>query len=220
MSGLLTKEFLYLKAQKRVIYTLLVIAIVLFCTMGGTELFSGSSTAEAMRASFFGVLMAMFAATEVFSTLGCDEKAKWNSYACSLPVTAAQAVGAKYLFLLLLTVAGMALGVLIELFMTGGHPTAETLKILCAVTGGVSILMCSIELPLYYRFGLQKSNLIVIVLFCLLPIAISQFGANLIPGDITDAQFFNALRLFPVVLLAVMLLSFFLSVWIYARKEQ
>lgn len=212
MSGLLTKEILYVKVQKRVLYLLAVIA-VLMCFM-----MSGDSAAAS--AAFLGVLTAMFSATEVFGSLGCDEKAKWSGYARSLPVSAAQAVGAKYLLALILTAAGTTLGALIELIVMkhAGVTDGNVLLILCAVSGGVSLLLCSVELPLYYRFGYQKSNLMLVLVFCFLPITIGKLGENSLAG-ITDAQFFSALRLFPAAVLAVMLLSFFLSVWIYSRKE-
>ncbi len=171
-------------------------------------------------AGLLGVLMGMLAAVETFNGVASDEKAKWDSFARSLPVSAAQTVGAKYLFLLILTVFGMVLGSVIELAVTGGHADGNTMLLLCDIAGGVSILMCSIELPLFYKFGIQKSNLVVILIFCLGPMLLTHFAGQTPITKLTDAQFFFALRLVPVAVLVLMFVSFFISCAIYSGRER
>lgn len=216
MSGMLTKEFLYLKVQKRALYSALIIAVLLFVTMMSQSHGSPSDRAAAF-AALIGIMMAMLTVTETFNGVASDEKAKWDAYARSLPVSTAQIIGAKYLFVLILSAVGIVFGVLIELAVTGGRAGGDVLLILCAVTSGVSILMCSIELPIYYQFGLQKSNLIVLLVFCLGPVLISHFAGKAAAGP-TDAQVYTILRLVPVIALAVMAVSFFISCAVYKRK--
>ncbi len=213
MSGMLTKEFLYMKGQKRILLAILILAVLLSVTMLNQ---SHAPTAVEL-ASFLGVLMGLLASVEVFNSAGADEKAKWNAYARSLPVGAVQVVGARYLFLLICTAVCTALGAVIELAVTGGRADGNVTLLLCDITSVMSILMCSIELPLFYRFGIQKANLVVILVFCLGPVLFSRLTIG--GGAVTDAQFFAALRLVPPILLAVLAVSFFFSCRIYLRKE-
>lgn len=217
MSGMLTKEFLYIKGQKRALYSILILIIILPMVMLGQ---AHTAPTPVELAGLLGVLMGMLAAVETFNGVASDEKAKWDSFARSLPVSAVQTVGAKYLFLLILTALGMVLGSVIELAITGGHADGNTLLLLCDITGGVSILMCSIELPLFYKFGMQKSNLVVILIFCLCPVLLSRFADQTGIAKLTDAQFFFILRLVPLGVLVLMFVSFLISCAIYSGKER
>lgn len=216
MSGMLTKEFLYIKAQKRVLYSILILAVILPAAMLGQ---SHSAPTAIELAGLLGTLMGMLAAVEIFNGVASDEKAKWDSFARSLPVSAAQTVGAKYLFLLILSAVGIVLGTVIEFAVTGGHADGSTMLILCSIAFGVPILMCSIELPLFYKFGMQKSNIVVLVVFCFGPILLGKLADQSNIMKWTDTQFFTALKILPAVLLAILAVSFFLSCRIYSNKE-
>lgn len=217
MSGMLTKEFLYIKGQKRALYSILILVIILPITILGQ---SHTAPTSIELAGLLGVLMGMLAAVETFNGVASDEKAKWDSFARSLPVSAAQTVGAKYLFLLILTAFGMVLGSVIELAITGGHTDGNTILLLCDIAGGLSILMCSIELPLFYKFGIQKSNLVVILVFCLGPMLLGRLADKTGIMKLTDAQFFFVLRLIPLAVLILMFVSFLISCAIYSGKER
>ena len=216
MSGMLTKEFLYIKAQKRALYSMLILAVILPAAMLGL---SHAAPTAVELAGLLGVLMGMLAAVEIFNGVASDEKAKWDSFARSLPVSAVQTVGAKYLFLLILSAVGIVLSSVIELAVTGGHADGNTMLILCGIAFGVPILMCSIELPLFYKFGMQKSNIVVLVVFCFCPILLGKLADQSNMKKWTDAQFFTALKILPLILLAILAVSFFLSCRIYSHKE-
>ena len=216
MSGMLTKEFLYIKVQKRVLYSILIIAVILPAAMLGQ---SHSAPTAVELAGLLGVLMGMLSAVEIFNGVASDEKAKWDSFARSLPVSAVQTVGAKYLLLLILSAVGIVLGTVIEFAVTGGHADANTMLILCGIAFGIPILMCSIELPLFYKFGMQKSNIVVLVVFCFCPILLGKLADQSNIMKWTDAQFFTALKILPLILLAILAVSFFLSCRIYSNKE-
>lgn len=219
MSGMLVKELLYLKGQKRALYSVLIVAIVFFALMLSQGHNESPAEKNLMLAASMGILMAMLAAIVIINCLASDEKAKWDSYARSLPVGATRIIGAKYLFLLILTAAGMIFGMLIDWVAVGFHVDGNALSLLCAVTGGVSLLMCSLELPLALKFGLQKANLVVILLFSLGPVLLGRLSDRFGVMKISDAQFFAAMRFVPLIALAIMVISYFISCRIYSHKE-
>lgn len=215
MNGILLKEFLYIKVQKRAILSILIIAVMFYVMM----LNNNKAPTPVELSSLLGVLMAMLSATETFNSLASDEKAKWDGYVKSLPVSTAAIVGSKYLFTMILSAAGALLGTVILFAVSKGHPDTDVLLILLIITFGVSALICSVELPLFYRFGLQKSDLVVLCIFCLGPLVLSR----IFPGDFTgvsDAQAFFLLKLSPLVILAVLLISFCISWGVYKRRQR
>lgn len=208
MSGILVKELIYAKAGKKMLF--LVggeIVFLLFLT------FSKLMTVPAELASYIGMLMGLIAAVETFNTIAVDEKSKWDTYARSLPATVFDIVGAKYLSMLIFSAFGTVLGVFFYLLSFGLHMNGYTLFLLCAISFAVPILACCVALPLFYRFGYQKTNLFFILLICIWPLALS--GRR----ELTEAQLIFTLKLSPVLLLAVFVVSFFISCAIYSRKE-
>ena len=157
----------------------------------------------------------------VSSTLTLDEQSQWDTYARTLPVTAAQIVGSKYLlsvawtlicFLLsqsLCSLSGLARGNLADQWHNylAGNLAATALV----------FLYNTLTLPLSYKFGAAKASSVTIMATGVL-VGVSVLGIghllrtsdaeqiNLIPVD-------SALGVFLVLLafLAVSLVLFFIS---------
>lgn len=157
----------------------------------------------------------------VSSTLTLDEQSQWDTYARTLPVTAAQIVGSKYLlsvvwtlicFLLsqsLCSLSGLARGNLADQWHNylAGNLAATALV----------FLYNALTLPLSYKFGAAKARSFTIMATGVL-VGVSVLGIgqllrtsdaeqiNLIPVD-------SALGVFLVLLafLAVSLVLFFIS---------
>lgn len=157
----------------------------------------------------------------VSSTLTLDEQSQWDTYARTLPVTAAQIVGSKYLlsvawtlicFLLsqsLCSLSGLARGNLADQWHNylAGNLAATALV----------FLYNTLTLPLSYKFGAAKARSVTIMATGVL-VGVSVLGIgqllrtsdaeqiNLIPVD-------SALGVFLVLLafLAVSLVLFFIS---------
>lgn len=208
MCGMLTKEFLTVGSGRRIL-TYDLVAIVM--TLAAAAAMADTSSSPSELAAYVGMLTGMLAACVTWNGAVADDKSKWDTYARSLPVDAAQIVGARYLFMLLLSAAGTALGVVVDLIASGGRADGSSLLLLCAVAFGVSILSCALVLPLLYRFGYQK-NLILLV--CVWPAVLMPISHRL-----TEAQLLFLLKLSPVILLAVLAVSFLLSCRIYRRRE-
>lgn len=208
MYGMLTKEIISVGSNRR----------ILSCDAAGAAMVLASaatmangSSSPSELAAYVGMLTGILAAGVTWNGAVADDKSKWDTYARSLPVDAMQIVGARYLFMLLLSAAGAVLGIAVDLLVTGGRADGSSLLLLCGVTFAVPILTCALVLPLLYRFGYQK-NLILLV--CVWPAVLIPISHRL-----TGVQFLFLLKLSPVILLAVLAVSFLLSCRIYRRRE-
>lgn len=157
----------------------------------------------------------------VSSTLTLDEQSQWDTYARTLPVTAAQIVGSKYLlsvawtlicFLLsqsLCSLSGLARGNLADQWHNylAGNLAATALV----------FLYNTLTLPLSYKFGAAKARSVTIMATGVL-VGVSVLGIGQLLRT-TDAEQINlipvdsALGVFLVLLafLAVSLVLFFIS---------
>lgn len=157
----------------------------------------------------------------VSSTLTLDEQSQWDTYARTLPVTAAQIVGSKYLlsvtwtlicFLLsqsLCSLSGLARGNLADQWHNylAGNLAATALV----------FLYNALTLPLSYKFGAAKARSVTIMATGVL-VGVSVLGIGQLLRT-TDAEQINlipvdsALGVFLVLLafLAVSLVLFFIS---------
>ena len=208
MSGMLLKELLNAKSGKKMFYLIgSEVVFLLFLT------FSRLMPDPTQLASYIGMLMGLLAAGETFNAIAIDEKSKWDVYARSLPTGAPGIVGAKYLATLIYSAAGTALGAPFLIGCAGGRTGAIELLLFCAASFMLPVLACSAALPLFYRFGYQKTNRVLLLLICGWPMLLS--GRK----GLTQPQLLLLLKLLPVIFVVVLLLSFFLSVQIYSRKE-
>ncbi len=205
---MLTKEFLSVGSSRRVLCYDAAAAVLL---LASAAMMAGDRSAlPSELAAYIGMLTGMLAACVTWNGAVADEMSKWDAYARSLPVGAAQIVGARYLFMLLTAAAGTALGVAVDFIVCAGNAGGSALLLLCTVAFAVSILSCSVVLPICYRFGYWKY---AILLVCVWPMLIPAWHKP------AGEQAVFAAKLAPVVLLAVLAASFFLSVSIYSRKE-
>lgn len=168
----------------------------------------------------------------VSSTLTLDEQSQWDTYARTLPVTAAQIVGSKYLlsvawtlicFLLsqsLCSLSGLARGNLADQWHNylAGNLAATALV----------FLYNALTLPLSYKFGAAKARSVTIMATGVL-VGVSVLGIgqllrtsdaeqiNLIPVD-SVLGVFLVLLAFLAVSLVLFLISWLVSTAIYRNK--
>ena len=157
----------------------------------------------------------------VSSTLTLDEQSQWDTYARTLPVTAAQIVGSKYLlsvawtlicFLLsqsLCSLSGLARGNLADQWHNylAGNLAATALV----------FLYNALTLPLSYKFGAAKARSVTIMATgVLVGVSVLGIGHLLRTSDAEQIRLIpvdSALGVFLVLLafLAVSLVLFFIS---------
>lgn len=209
MIGLLLKD-LYTMRQyaKTMLVMLLMFAVISAGLDNPATFFEG-----------FFILMSMMLAITSFSY---DALAKWDRYALSLPVTRKEIVGEKYLLSLMLCLGSAVISFLIALVVLKFSPVdgfglkeqlIATAAIICS-----ALFFAAILLPLTFKFGVEKSRILMIAVFAVIPAAVIALNKIGVPMP-SQSTAFAFLKLLPAVIIVLYILSYLLSVKIYARKE-
>ena len=210
MSGLVWKDMLIMRKTIKA-YCVILVFYLIMAAMG---LFTLSFVTGIIE---FIVMMVPYAAFTY------DEQAKWERYACALPMGRRAVVTARYVFTLLLLAlaAAVGLGSSALLAATGQEGALEGLA---ATLGclGMGVLAADVILPLSYKLGVERARpFLYVVVF--LPVLLIVGGAQLglLDGlnslsDTAMLAIFVALALVPV---AGLLVSYLVSCRIMERKE-
>lgn len=217
MTGLLRKDFLEIRTSLR-IYLILAVIYTLFAF--GTKEIIGMAA-----------FVQFFFSTVTLNCFTYDEAVGWNRFCSATPMARRTTVSARYIFALLVTLSAFGLGLLMLVISTVVHGSKGTLEqlailVLCLA---VSIIMQSITLPICYRYGVERSRIIlmiVILLPFLLVWAVSNFDTQVgqrLFGQfaVLDPSMWMGGVLAGVLLLAVgtFLISWRISVRIYQHQE-
>lgn len=217
MLGLLMKDFLTLKKYlKTIFFTLLIYAV---CGYISDNL--------DMLISFSTVLFSMITVTSI----AYDENAHWNSYALTMPVSHNMLVLSKYILGCLLcmlgTVISLAVAILIFIVNNSLFDNFETLLVIAATGIIIGLLFISIYLPFAFKFGVEKSRIIMVSIF-LVPSIIIGITYKIAPEVINKAL--NALPILEtnpagtlisvtIGILIILTVSFIISAAIFKKKE-
>jgi ABC-type transport system involved in multi-copper enzyme maturation permease subunit len=157
MKGLILKDLMNLKQQCKVF--ILVIGLWLVLSIADNN------------PSFFGGLVAMFAVLVTITTLAYDEKAKWDRYALTMPVSRTDIVLSKYLLAFLCSAAGTLISFAVGLALS--QNITEALSTSLAFLS-LAMIFASIVLPILFKFGVEKGRMIVLAVL-LLPTLFALF---------------------------------------------
>lgn len=208
MKGLLLKDLYVMLANRKTLLYALVLGLVF--TLGFKD-----------NGTLFTMILGMIIMMLAYSTFTLDDQARWPVYALILPVKRRTIVAAKYLLVVFSAAAGMAIGALasIATYLLG---YAGSIAANIATTFGILtsfLLAISVVLPLVFKFGIEKirmvGNLVMLLpYFALLLVQLSNPNfhlPSLAPGAV--------IALCVVVAAAVVAVSFFAAVRLYARKQ-
>ena len=206
MNGLILKDLLNLKKYSRTL--LLIIAVyIVFALLGDSV-------------SFISGAVIILSAMMVITSFSYDYMAKWDKYALSLPVTRRDVVLAKYLLGLIVILIGAAVSLAISLLYSLYSPQLTLLQQLAVVGAicGIGLVMISVLLPLIFKFGVEKSR-ILLILVCLVPTLVA-IGAVRADIPMPSAQMLSFLiKLSPLAVILIYFLSYLISLSIYKKKE-
>lgn len=207
MLGLLKKDLKSLAQQSRVVLILLVVYSLIFI-LGNQE--EGGGMVVGM--------VAMMSALLPITALSYDEKAHWDRYALTMPVSRNMLVGSKYLLSFLISLACGLLSLAITL-LSEAYLWKETLLISWMMVG-VALLLSAITYPIYFKLGVEKARFVFMGVFLtptIVLLAASRLNLSLPAMD--PAQIERFLPLFPIAALVLFGASALLSCRIYAGKE-
>ena len=152
MKGLILKDLLNLRKNLKTIIIMCLFYTLLFSTLNPTFL-SGMIT----------ILFAM----QILTTFSYDDYSKWNMYALSLPITKKQLVLSKYIlgisFIIFGGVFSFILTSLLSLFK-GSFILGDLVASIIGSTG-IMILMILILLPLIFKYGVERSRIMLLAIF-------------------------------------------------------
>lgn len=206
MKGLLIKDFLNLKQQLK---TLLVILI--FFTF-----ISIQSSNPIYLVTMASILVSMMSIT----SMAYDDLAKWDVYVQTMPIKKEDIVKSKFILLLILTTIPLMISGPISYFFIlpkTDMPVKEFLIASLTIYLLINIFS-SILITFVYKYGIEKSRVISILLFAIPAGIIFLLSKTGLPLP-TDDQVMLFFKILPVIGILVFLLCMKLSMKIYKSKD-
>lgn len=215
MTGLIWKDFLVMR--KGAMSYLLIMVIYAFLAWLGV-----------LNYSFITAFIQVMLMVLPISAFAYDEQAKWDRYAMSLPLGRVKVVGARYLFVLILTLCTTAVGLagVALIYLLHQEELTEMLLTL-AVSSTIGILVPSIILPLSYKLGSERARpylyaiiFIPVIFFVVLgKLKLLGFSALNRLEALPPSAVAGGTALLPLGALAVLFVSYLISCRVAAGKE-
>lgn len=234
MKGLMIKDFYNLKKQ----LALYVIIGVIYSIIGAVSTNEGGT-------SFTGFIMVLSAMLSV-TAVSYDERAGFDKYGLTMPVSRKETVAAKYILGILFTIAGALIAAVIGFIF---RADTEEYAITIGILAGVCFLYLSVLFPIIYKFGTERARFAIIAVM-LIPFFLIVGGAAImkktsigvvkLPESVnvsetaaekileeagtavqtgTDSSFILGIAVFLAVSCVIMYVSYRISVKIYSNKE-
>lgn len=212
MKGLLLKEILGIKSFLKMYLFIIAVCIIPVAVSQNGSFSSGFAIGVC---TFVGIMMC-------FVSFNYDAVSKWDKFVLTLPFTREQIVRSKYLFSLIMIGVGMGMGLAVSavLAAVSGAGLGPEVFFTMAFLVACGLLSISVIIPLIFKFGVEKSRIIVIVIF-LVPFMtfIGLFGNGTVDDAAVEAAFSVLLWLLPLCGAAALAVSYPASVHIYRKKE-
>lgn len=206
MTGLFIKDILCLKKQFRML-------LILFAFYAVVLVASGSHIGQFN--AIFIALIVMIPMIVITNAFAYDEMSKWDIYSLSLPVTKSGIVLVKYLLLLLLACFGGFITLAVNAVSV--NLNQESLISIYAAFG-VAIVLCSVLIPLFYKFGTQKARIALMAMVMIPTMGVLILKDLKLPVP-SDAEIIFWLKLSPVILVVFFIGSYFISCHIFENKN-
>ena len=215
MIGLIMKDILVMRKLLKSYLLLIVIYIIL-------------AYLDFFDYSFIITFVQIILAVMPISAFAYDEQSKWDRYAMSLPLGRSKVVGARYLFVLALTLFTVAMGLAGTALLYLAHQVDPLeMFVTLMVSTAIGLLLPTILLPLSYKLGAERARpYLYTVIF--IPVIVVVLLSKL---DLLDLSALNALEalspafiiggaaLLPLVGLAALFISYLISCRVAAGKD-
>ena len=202
MKGLIIKDFLNLKRQAKIIGVIVVFYFLLSMTSKDSNM--------------FGTMILFLFAMMPVTAISYDERANWDKYGLTMPVSRADMIISKYILGLILSTLVLILNFIVQLLLGTKMNTENIMSIFSIFC--LSIIFFSVLLPIMFKFGVEKGRT-VMYLVLMIPTILILLLSNVIKAPPSDDIILKALYALPFITILVFLLSIFISVNIYKKKE-
>lgn len=209
MLGLIKKDFLMLRGNFKTWLILLFVYIVM-------------AFQESMSLTF---LLPFMSIVTMLSTFSYDSYNKWDAYVCSLPDGRKNSVRAKYIATILLILVTVLITTILTIII--GYYRTKTINLESmgeTIIGAIfaTTLLQSIMYPAIYKFGVEKARIAIFIVI---------FGTALVFGVLSKYIDFQSIIqelafldkcmmiIIPIIIVAMLCISYKISEAIYKRKE-
>ena len=215
MTGLMIKDFLVMRKNLKSYLMIMVLYAVL-------------AYLDVLNYSFIITFIQVMLMVLPISAFAYDEQSKWDRYAMSLPLGRGRVVGARYLFVLALSLGTAAAGLLGTLLL---HLVQQAdwmeMLVTLSLSTTIGLLIPAILLPLCYKLGAERARpylyaviFIPTILIVLLAKAdLLDFSALNALEDLPPTVLLGGVSLLPLAGVALLFLSYLISCRVAAGKE-
>jgi len=205
MMGLILKDLLNIKNNMRTLIIVLAFYIVLAISVNDINLVSG-------------MVVILFTMLSI-NSFSYDDLAKWDRCALSFPISRGEIVLSKYILSLCMAAAGALISLIISFGIMLYKKEVEIKELLLAtyILFAIATFFISMIIPLLYKFGVEKSRIMIILVLGLPTLLLSFLAKSGI--KINENFLIFLLKISPVLLIGILILSIFLSTAIYNNKE-
>lgn len=210
MKGLLMKDWLVLWRKNKIIIFILFSSVVVSPFLG----------------SHFYLILAFpiaFTFTGMLSvtTISFDEQSKWEQYAITMPYSRKELVLSKFVFIIIalsvISLLSFFAWAILIIFHGNNAIDIEILMILLMVSISIGLVLPAINLPLVIKLGAEKGRTVTIISAILIVIFWFDF---LITSNIFSPILARInIALLPILALALLGVSAFISLKIYEKRE-
>ena len=205
MRGLIIKDLLNLKKSLSTILVLIVFYSFIAFT----------SEDPSMLIAMIALVLTMMTITSITY----DDLAKWDKYALAMPISRKDMVLSKYVLSITLALTGVIISTAIAYIMlTIKSVDISNLLLTSYAIFLISLTFSSIVLPLVFKFGVEKSRMMMMTVIGA-PMALGyilyQLGINLPSEEVV----LSTLKMSPLIVIAILYLSFYISYRIFKNKD-
>lgn len=207
MKGLIIKEFLGLRRYFKILALLVVLYVFMAISMKSTSIFSA-----------INAILVLICA---LSSFNYDTYNHWNEFAMTFPLSRADLVKSKYLFIALLCALGTGITLILSLLVgLAVHVSMQEILIGTLSSALVALFLGALTTPFIYKFGVEKARYILIIVVLIPTLGFVSFGSYLPELKPPTSQTLTLLAwCFPVLVLVFVFLSYRLSRHIFEKKD-
>ena len=157
----------------------------------------------------------MFTILVPISAAAYDDKAKWDRFALTMPISRWDLVLSKYLLALICSVVTAFLSEIVMVIITGDI-LSSLLQSAAYVMAGMFLV--SLILPFIFKFGVEKARLIMMAVVLIPTVLITAIsGMDISLPEWKEPE--KIVWLFPVAAITILIVSVAVSKKIYDNKE-
>lgn len=206
MKGLLMNEFI---SMRRLIALYVAIAVV-YHIMG---VFGSGMSGTQIFVIFFSAMLVIY-------SFSVEEKSDWTGYVNVLPVSRRQIVLSKYLMAVICVGISAGAGLLLRIFVNvKAHVWVGTGLWITAAAVLTASVFIAVIVPVLVKFGSEKSRIILILIFLIPFFTALLIEKGGIRFEFTEEAFVKLLPFIAIGVVVLLMVSYFITLQIYRRKE-